>query len=153
MSNINKSIPDAKQSAKAAELTKLIEEMTYAITDNENQANFLQTQLTNMELPSLIGTEVKSNEYGTGTVVAQEGTKVTVQFSDVSKSYIINRKYGQLPIFDTKSGVLDMFSAYDDIQSSIKCLKDHQEAYKSLTERADSILQPNYQSNPATVSE
>lgn len=73
---------------------------------------------------SLLNVQVTQKMYGTGTIIKQEKNKVTVQFNDIEKVFIINKKYSARPTFEDDEEIVEAFTEYDDIMQRITNLEN-----------------------------
>lgn len=120
----------AQRETKMAELNSLQDEK-----DN------LESKLAECEIASLVGVEVASDAYGSGTVIEQNGIQITVQFREIEKSFYIHRKYPQRPAFEDEELLLDLFSTYGDIVDSIKKIDEKITSRNKELERIDAQLE------------
>ena len=65
---------------------------------------------------SLLGVEVTESTSGTGTVIAQDGGMITVQFPSKTTSYIINKKYKMRPRFENDDEIVEAFTGLDNLK-------------------------------------
>ena len=72
---------------------------------------------------SLIGVQVTTQAYGTGVVISQEFNKIKVQFASVEKSFVLDKKYSNRPVFEDDEAIVSVFSEYGQIQDQIKKLR------------------------------
>ena len=106
---------------KAAE----IEEARLAsIQELEREIEEIELSCVEYTEISLIGVEVTSNKYGVGTVLSQEINKVTVQFENDVKTFILDKKYVARPRFEDDDVIVDAFTEYGKKQEIIKDLKN-----------------------------
>lgn len=72
---------------------------------------------------SLLGVQVTAPKYGTGTVVSQNASTITVQFSEKKISYILDKKYSARPLFENADTVVDVFTEYNAAAERLKALR------------------------------
>lgn len=96
----------------------------------EEERNKLQDEIKSLKLKaseyediSLLNVEVYQNKYGSGTVIEQNGSRITVRFNGIEKSFILNTKYSQRPIFEDDDQIVAMYTEYDDTIKKIKELE------------------------------
>lgn len=97
--------------------------------DRQNRINELQTEIASLESLcddcmeiSLLDVQVNTPQYGFGRVISQNGSTITVQFDDLKKSYILDKKYTSRPQFENADEVVAAFSEYNRAQERIKLL-------------------------------
>lgn len=90
----------------------------------------LEQQLFNLQLKcddfsdiSLIGVQVTTATYGTGTVIDQEINKITVRFANIEKAFILDEKYSARPRFEDDEQIVAVFTEYGRLQEQIKSLQ------------------------------
>lgn len=72
---------------------------------------------------SLLGVQVTSTRYGTGTVIGQEINKIDVLFGDVQKSFILDKQFPARPRFEDDESIVEAFTKYGRAQEQIKRLQ------------------------------
>ena len=72
---------------------------------------------------SLLGVQVDSTQYGAGTVIEQAINKITVQFSDVQKKFILDNRHSARPRFEDDEQIVEIFTSYARAQNQIKKLR------------------------------
>ncbi len=72
---------------------------------------------------SLLGVQVSSNQYGTGTVIEQNKNVIKVQFQDEIKSFVLDKKYVNRPRFENDDVIIETFSQYAQAVKRIESLK------------------------------
>ena len=72
---------------------------------------------------SLLGVQVTSTQYGAGVVIGQKVNKITVQFADAQKRYILDKKYKARPRFENDETIVEAFAVYGHAQEQIKRLQ------------------------------
>ena len=107
----------------AAELAQKEAERLAQIEKLEQELDELESVSDGCEDISLIGVQVTSDDYGIGTVVEQEVNKVDVQFPDIKKTFILDKKYSRRPRFEDDETIVDAFTEYGRRQEKIKELK------------------------------
>lgn len=80
----------------------------------------LQTKFADLELVSLIGTEVTFSNYGTGIVIKQNENQISVRFGELIKSFNIHRQYPQRPTFADDEQIVELFSDHYDTLKAIE---------------------------------
>lgn len=90
-----------------------------SVNEAQNQLLSLQTKLADYELISLIGTEVSTTQYGRGVVIEQEENKITVQFTDAVKTFMIHKQFALRPKFEDEEQIVDLLSNRADILKQI----------------------------------
>ena len=116
--------PNAPNAVEAAKK----EEMRLArIEAIEQEIEDLERNSDGCEDISLIGVQVDSTRYGVGTVIDQQINKITVQFSDEKKSFILDKKFPARPRFENDEQILEAFTAYGRAQEQIKRLRREME--------------------------
>ena len=70
------------------------------------------------------GVQVSSSQYGTGTVKSQDINRITVQFEQVLKTFILDKKYAARPRFENDNEIVEAFTAYGQAQEKIKRLQE-----------------------------
>lgn len=83
----------------------------------------LKIEMEKYEDISLLNVEVTQKQYGTGTVICQQGNLITVRFSDAEKSFYINRKYSARPTFDGDEEIVSAFTEYDLLKSRLRTVE------------------------------
>ena len=66
---------------------------------------------------SLLGVEVTQKRYGVGTVVAQDGSRITVQFPENTVSYFINNQFAMRPRFENDDEIVEAYTEYDKLKA------------------------------------
>ena len=87
------------------------------ITELEDAIHSLDVQMELFEEISLIGVEVTQKMYGNGTVIAQEGSKITVQFPAKTTAYFINKQYTMRPRFENDEEIVEAFTKLDNLKA------------------------------------
>ena len=87
------------------------------ITELEDAIHSLDVQMELFEEISLIGVEVTQKMYGNGTVIAQEGSKITVQFPAKTTAYFINKQYTMRPRFENDEEIVEAFTELDNLKA------------------------------------
>ena len=70
-----------------------------------------------------MGVQVTSTQYGVGTVMGQDINKITVQFTDVQKTFIPDKKFNARPRFEDDEAIVEAFTVYGRAQEQIKRLQ------------------------------
>lgn len=107
----------------AEELAQKKAERLAKIDAIEQEINALERSTDGCEDISLIGVQVTSAQYGTGTVIGQEINKVAVQFETVQKSFILDKKFLARPRFEDDESIVEAFTTYGRAQEQIKRLQ------------------------------
>ena len=94
----------------------------------ESEIVELESSYDGCEDISLIGVQVTSNQYGVGTVVAQDINKISVQFEQVSKTFILDKKYSARPRFENDDEIVEVFTKFAYAKEQIKKLRQQIEA-------------------------
>lgn len=83
-----------------------------AILDEINQ---LEMEISSYMDIDLIGVQVSEKDTGkTGTIIAQQMNKITVQYEAGIKKYSINKKFTSRPRFEDDEEIVEAFTEYDD---------------------------------------
>ena len=90
----------------------------------EAEINKLECRAEVFKGISLINVQVHQSGLGNGIVVEQNVNKVKVRYNDCEKTYFINRKYFNRPVFEDDKEIVDAFTEYDEIIDQIKTLRD-----------------------------
>ena len=101
-----------EQQLKEKEATERIKR----ITELEDTIHKIDVKMEPYEEISLLGVEVTENTNGTGTVIAQDGGMITVQFPNKTTSYIINKKYKMRPRFENDDEIVEAFTELDNLK-------------------------------------
>ena len=96
------------------------EERRSRILSLEQELSELERSITDVVEISLIGVQVNSNIYGVGTIVAQDANRVTVQFAEVEKAFVLDKKYAGRPRFEDDETIIEAFTEYGRAQERIK---------------------------------
>ena len=72
---------------------------------------------------SLLGVRVDSTQYGTGIVIEQKINKITVQFSDARKKFILDNRHSARPRFENDEQIVKIFTSYGRTQEQIDSLR------------------------------
>ena len=107
----------------AAETAQKEEERRNRIEAIERELVDLESILNDCEDISLIGVQVTSAQYGIGTVVGQEVNMIDVRFPELSKTFILSRKYPSRPRFEDDEAIVDAFTEYGDRMEKIGSLR------------------------------
>lgn len=107
----------------AEELARKEEERLARIESIEQEIEDLERSADGCEDISLLGVQVTSTQYGVGTVIGQEANKISVQFSDVQKNFILDKKYQARPRFEDDEAIVEAFTVYGRAQEQIKRLQ------------------------------
>ena len=120
--------PEFVHKASKSKTTKLAaakeqkrQQLMQSIAEAQDKLLTLQMQLADYEYISLIGITVSTKTYGEGVIIDQTENKVCVRFSDVTKTFVIHRKYPR-PTFEDDENIVDLFSDRYDIQKQIETI-------------------------------
>ena len=118
------SIKAAKEAAQQKEAAAQLQE----------RINTLMAEIESLELSlpdvsdiSLMNVEVESKQYGIGTVIEHDGNKIKVQFSDVTKTFMLDKKFSMRPTFENDTEVVEAYSEFTVISDKIRVLKQQLE--------------------------
>jgi len=115
---------DSIKAHKLGELRKKEQEEKQAKVDAiESEIRSLELRCAEIEQISLVNVQVQHKQYGTGIVISQETPKITVSFGDVTKSFIINKKFPARPTFEADVEIVDAFTEYDAAVRQIGLLR------------------------------
>lgn len=110
-------------SPTAEELALREQERLGKIAALEQEIEELDRSCDGCEDISLIGVQVTSNQYGVGIVVEQEINKISVQFEQVKKTFILDKKYAARPRFENDEEIVEAFTTYGRAKEEIKKLQ------------------------------
>jgi len=96
------------------------EEKINSITE---QIRVLKLQLEDVAVISLLGVKVQQKQYGDGIVVMQDRNRVTVQFSDYEKTFVLSKNFLARPTFADDDEIIEAFTQYGDITEKIDKLE------------------------------
>ena len=96
------------------------EECRSRILSLEQELLELERSIADVAEISLIGVQVNSNSYGVGTIVAQDVNRVTVQFAEAEKTFVLDKKYSARPRFEDDETIVEAFTEYGRAQERIK---------------------------------
>ena len=98
--------------------------------ERQNQIIELEKERASLDLVcqsaeeiSLIGIQVRSDEYGTGEVIAQDDktfNKIKVRFDTCEKTYLLHSKYSKRPRFENDNEIVRIFTEYSDAAERIR---------------------------------
>ena len=120
------SVPKRKSgtySLSAEDLAAQVAARQATIDDLERQILELETECDQYSEISLIGVEVTTKEHGVGKVISQEINKITVQYADVTKKYMLHRRFSSHPTFENDDMIIELFTEYADKQAKIDHLR------------------------------
>jgi hypothetical protein len=80
----------------------------------------LENRCEGTEDISLIGVTVSSEQYGEGVVVMQDFNRITVRFAEVSKAFVLDKKYKSRPRFENDEDIVEAFTNYARMQQEIQ---------------------------------
>lgn len=109
----------------AEELARREAERLAQIEAIEQEILELEKSCDGCEDISLLGVEVTSDKYGTGTVIAQEVNKITVDFPGSEKpiTFKLDKKFSNRPRFEDDKEIVDTFTVYGRAQERIDILR------------------------------
>ena len=107
----------------AEKLAKKDEERLARIEAILQEIDELETSTDGCEDISLIGVQVTSTQFGTGTVIEQEINRITVQFENDQKAFVLDRKFPSRPRFEDDESIVELFTAYGHAREQIKRLQ------------------------------
>lgn len=93
------------------------------IDELEEQIAALERSCDEIAEISLIGVSVTTKLYGIGTVIEQDANTIKVRFSEVEKSYILDKKYSSRPQFEDDESIVSAFTEYGRAQEQINSLR------------------------------
>lgn len=93
------------------------------IQELETELSELEQQIGDFKDISLIGVEVRAVSGETGTVIAQEVNKVTVQFENQRKTYVLDQKYAARPRFENDEEIVSAFTEYGHTTERIEKIR------------------------------
>lgn len=102
----------AAQAARQAEIEK---QKQQAIVEARNELDELELLIAETESISLVGTQVSTKQYGDGIVVTQDENKITVQFTDVEKTFMVHSRYAVRPTFEDDAEIVAAMSKRADL--------------------------------------
>ncbi len=111
-----KSLEEAERQQKIAEIEEIIHD--------------LDLKMDLFEEVSLIGVQVTEETLGVGTIVAQSGSRITVQFPEKTTSYIINKQYAFRPRFENDDEIVEAFTEFDSLKEQKRKLEKELEKIK-----------------------
>ena len=126
-----------KKTATAILRERKIEAYREKIHQDQESIAALEANRHSLLNAELVGTTVNHFTFGSGTVIAQEPSNITVEFSFGNKKFIVPSAFvdGFLPTSDTE--INNRFEQYQSIGEQIKTLKDD----ICLTNRSIAILE------------
>ena len=89
----------------------------------EQQISELERSCDEYAEISLIGVQVTERFNGIGTVIEQDVNKIKVRFSEVEKTFILDKKYIARPRFEDDDAIVSAFTEYGQAQEKIKSLQ------------------------------
>ena len=107
----------------AEELARIEQRRLEMIADLEKRIDELELSIEDFEEISLIGVEVSFPKYGKGTVVEQDANKITVQFPEIKKGFVLDKEYTMRPRFENDEAVVEAFTTYGHTLAEIDSLK------------------------------
>lgn len=110
-------VPSAEQEAQ------LEAERLAKIDVLEQQLFNLQCKCDDFSDISLVGVQVTTATYGTGTVIDQEINRITVRFANFEKTFILDERYSARPRFEDDEQIVAVFTEYGRLQEQIKSLQ------------------------------
>ena len=107
----------------AEELAEREKERTAKIAAIEMEIEEMEQSLDGCEDISLLGVQVSSAQYGTGTIIEQNINKIKVQFSSIEKAFILDKKFLARPRFENDEEIVEAFTAYGRVMEKINGLR------------------------------
>ena len=114
--SIKHATEEEKKKEEEALLQQKIESLVSEIED-------LELSLPDVSDIALTNVMVTSRQYGVGTITEHELNKITVQFNDVTKTFILDKKHPMRPTFENDSEVVEVYSEYGELSLKIDALK------------------------------
>ena len=114
----------------AEELAQKEKERLARIETLEQEIEALERSCDDCRDISLIGVQVTSKQYGVGTVIEQEINRISVQFPDAKKTFILDKKYVARPRFENDDEIVTAFTAYGHAQEQVKKLQAQLDALR-----------------------
>lgn len=108
----------SKKELEAAEA-----ERTARLLALEQELSDLEQRIGDYEELSLTGVQVSFPKYGTGIVTGQTGNKITVQFPNIVKTFVLDERYSARPHFENDEEIVAAFTEYGRIQDRINQIK------------------------------
>lgn len=105
------------------EIERMEHERLEKINELENEIDELERDCDEYSDISLIGVQVTAQLYGIGTVIEQDVNKIKVRFSDVEKTYMLDKRYSSRPRFEDDEEIVSAFTEYGHKQDRIKNLQ------------------------------
>lgn len=118
-----KTIKKRKLEITQEELARRENERLERIAALEQEITELENSCDGCEDISLLDVQVTSEQYGDGMVTAQDINKITVEFTDVKKSFVIDKKYTMRPRFENDDEIVEAFTNYGNAQAQIRKLR------------------------------
>ena len=118
------SIKAAKEAAQQREAAAQLQEKIDTLMA---EIETLELSLPDVSDISLMNVEVESKQYGKGTVIEHDGNKIKVQFSDVTKTFMLDKKFSMRPTFENDTEVVDAYSEFTATSDKIRVLKQQLE--------------------------
>ena len=119
-----KTIKKSSSAPTAEELAQKEKERLERIAALEQEIIELERSCDGCEDISLIGVQVTSKQYGIGVVEEQNINRITVQFEEERKTFILDKKYAARPRFENDDEIVEAFTVYGNAQEKIKKLQD-----------------------------
>ena len=117
-----------KDSIKAYTAQQLKEkeeaERLQRIAEIEAEIHSLEVQMDQFEEISLLGVEVTQKNYGDGTVIAQEGSRITVRFPTKTTVFVINKQHSMRPRFENDEDIVEAFTEFDRLKKQKEKLEE-----------------------------
>lgn len=122
------SIKQAKEAERQKEAAALLQQKIDLLV---SEIEDLELALPDVSDIALNNVEVTSKQYGSGTVIEHELNKIKVQFSDVSKIFILDKKYPMRPTFEND---VEVVAAYSEYATGVQKIESLKKQLEKLTE-------------------
>lgn len=113
----------AVKAASKEELEAAEAERAARILALEQELSDLEQKIGDYEELSLTGVQVEFPKYGTGVVTSQKGNKITVQFSDSEKAFVLDERYTARPSFENDKEIVAVFTEYGRMLDRIRKIR------------------------------
>lgn len=123
------SIKQAKEAQKQKEFAASLQQEIDAIA---SEIEALELSLPDISDIDLLSVEVSSKDYGLGTIIAHKQNTITVEFSGLTKAYILDKMYPMRPIFENDTEVVAAYSEYFAISKKVEQLNKRLEMLLKL---------------------
>ena len=113
-----------KKTAAAVLRARQIEAYREKIQEHQSVISMLETNRTALLSTDLVGVAVNHFSFGSGTVVAQALTNITVEFSFGNKKFVMPSAFIDGFLSTTDPKINSVFEQYQTIGEQIKTLKE-----------------------------